>query len=344
MEKEKTIALKVPKAKAESMRRLLIEKNLLRTDLIILKNEKYLYLPIKEDTENDFDFPFVDKVFKKRKEKIESYKELIDLPDDLLELLPTSFDIIGSIALLKLSDELLAYKNTIGKALISAQSQVETVCLIQPVAGELRTRSVEVVAGKKTTLTVHKEYGLCFFVDVEKTYYSPRLAGERHRVSKLVKNGEMIVDMFTGVAPFPVMIASFAQPKKIIATDKNKDAIRLAEKNVNNNKVSDNVELFCDDAENIEVLMKKKNVLADRVIMNLPFRSFEFFSKALNIINDTAVIHYYEIRAEDTIDERITQLNNVAEKKNMLIVDTVVHKIKTYAPREFYIGIDIIAK
>ena len=60
---------------------------------------------------------------------------------------------------------------------------------------------------------------------LKETYFSPRLANERKRITSLVKPGETVVDMFAGVAPFSIMIAKYANPKIIYAIDKNKDAI-----------------------------------------------------------------------------------------------------------------------
>ena len=56
------------------------------------------------------------------------------------------------------------------------------------------------------------------------------LASERKRVAGLVKPGEIVVDMFAGVAPFSIMIARYAKPKIVYAIDKNKEAIILAER------------------------------------------------------------------------------------------------------------------
>ena len=345
MQKEISFAFKVPKTRGEQIRRLLNEKKLLRTDLIIVKDKKHLYIPIHaESIKENIDFPMVKKTFKRREQKTNSYKDILQLPMGLQELLPTSFDIIGSILLVKLPEELVLYKKDIGKALLATQKHVETVCLVKPVTGELRTRDVEIIAGKKTTLTIHKEHGLFFYVDIEKTYFSPRLAGERKRIADQVQQNEVIVDMFTGVAPFPIMIATYAQPAMIIAVDKNKEAVHLAKKNCALNKTLDTIEIICDDAVHIESLMKKKQQKADRVIMNLPFKSFDFLPFALRIINNKGIIHFYEIVNEDIISQRVDELKKTAKKQNVTIIDIFIQRIKTYAPREFYIGIDITAQ
>ena len=276
--------------------------------------------------------------------KSKSYKKLLDLPDKLKDKLPTSYDVIGNIIVLKLDPELVSYKTEIGFILLKVNKNVKTVCLTQPVKGELRTRDMEIIAGEKSTETVHKEFGLRFKVDVKKTYFSPRLANERKHVTELVKDGEIIVDMFAGVAPFSIMIAKYANPKIIYAFDKNKHAIRYAKDNVRINNVLDKVEVIQTDAKKSYEILNKNGIRANRVIMNLPFSSYLFFETTLKLISNYSVIHYYDILKEGDIDVRIDDLKKIAKKNETNLTKFNIRKIKTYAPREFYIGIDITAK
>ena len=117
--------------------------------------------------------------------------------------------------------------------------------------------------------------------------------------------------MFTGIAPFPIMIAKYAKPKIIYAFDKNKNAIKYAKENIKINNVLDKVELVCTDALNIPQYLKERNVKVDRIIMNLPFSSFNFFSKALQIIKNEGVIHYYEMLTDEDFDVRIKKLEEI---------------------------------
>jgi tRNA (guanine37-N1)-methyltransferase len=276
--------------------------------------------------------------------KAKSYKEIVKIPPDLKKDLPTSFDVIGDILLIKLKDNILNYKKEIAQAFLKNHKNVKTVCLIHPVTGELRTRKIEIIGGEKITETIHKEYGLKFLVDIKKAYFSTRLANERKRITNQVHDNETVVDMFTGVAPFPIMIAKYAKPKIIYAFDKNKNAIKYAKENIKINNVLDKVELICTDALNIPQYIKERNVKVDRIIMNLPFSSFNFFVKSLQIIKSEGVIHYYEMLTDDNLDIRTKKLEEIAKKQGLNLVFNDIRKIKSYSPREFYIGIDITAK
>jgi tRNA (guanine37-N1)-methyltransferase len=341
MKSEKSLALLVPLKKAETVRRYLLKHNLLRKDLRIHRESPFIYLPIQKISAFMKCYEIRQQTFLKKEQRPSSYKELLDLPVDLHDELPTSYDIIGTIILIKLPQSLYRYKEKIGDALLQTHSQVTTVCLSAPVCGELRTRKVSIIAGKKQTRTVHREYGLRISVDVQTCYFSPRLATERKRVAELVQDGETIVDMFTGVAPFSVMIARYAHPKKIYAVDKNKDAVLLASENIRCNNVVDMVEAICTDAEELPSFLGKKGEKADRIIMNLPFSAWSFFPVALQIASDPCIVHYYDILPEETIENRLAELCDMARHNKMKARCSSVRKIKSYAPREFYIGVDI---
>jgi len=343
MNTEKTTGLCVPLKQAEKTRKYLSENKILRTDLKINKDNKNIYFPVKTIPKKIENIPLktIEKKFEKHTAKPRSYKETILIPGKLRQKLPTSYDIIGDIILIKLPKDLLEYKEEIGESLLKTNKNVKTVCLTEPVSGELRTRNIKVIAGENRTKTIHKEYNLVLEVDVRKTYFSPRLASERKHVADLVKPDEVVVDMFTGVAPFPVMIAKYSYPKIVYAIDKNLDAVRLARENIKINNVLDKVEVIHADAKKIENVLSKKCVKANRVIMNLPFSAYLFFPYALQIAADSCVIHYYDILKEEKIEERINNLKKVAEENGFSLKNVDVRKIKTYAPREFYIGIDI---
>jgi len=285
----------------------------------------------------------INELSKMRKRKPHSYKEIVSIPEKLKEKLPTSYDITGNIILLKIPEELLEYKNEIGSSLITIHKNIKTVCLVEPVSGEYRTRKIEVIAGENNTVTVHKEYGLKFYVDVAKTYFSPRLANERMRIAKLVKKDEIIVDMFTGVAPFPIIIAKNSNPEVIYAIDKNKYAVEYAKRNIVTNNLLDKIEVIYEDSKNILKVIERE-VFINRVIMNHPTMSFKFFQYALDIVAKKAIIHYYDILSEDAVDDRIKSLSKIADKKNVILEGVNSNRVKSYAPHEFYMCFDITAK
>jgi len=344
MKVKETTGICVPFKDAEKIRRYLYEKKLLRTDVLLSKDKEYICFPIKEVPKELTSYNFIKKSFKKKETKPNSYKEMTLVPEKLKHKLPTSYDIIGDIILAKLPKNLIKYQKEIGESLLKSNKNIKTVCLTESVSGEFRTRNIKVIAGEERTITTHTEYRLTFNVDVKNTYFSPRLATERKRVASLVKQGEIVVDMFAGVAPFSIMIAKYANPKIIYAIDKNLEAVKYAQENVRRNNLLDKIDVIHADAKEVPDILNKKDVKADRIIMNLPFSAYLFFKYALKVSRSNSIIHYYDILSEEKIENRLDSLKKIAEKNKTTLTNLDVRKIKTYAPREFYIGIDITAR
>jgi tRNA (guanine37-N1)-methyltransferase len=340
MARKKAKAVRVPLQEAEPVRRYLRERHLLREDVNIVKDGTYLYLPVTVVPSEVDSSTVVTRLFEMKASKPSCYKDLVKIPQSLRDALPTSYDVVGDIILLKLPKVLLSYQNQIGEALLGTHPHIRTVCAITAVSGELRTRQVSIIAGEQRTLTTHTEYGLSFDVDVAETYFSPRLASERRRVASQVRPGETVVDMFAGVAPFSIMIARYANPRIVYAIDKNSMAVKLAKQNVKKNHVLERVEVICADAADVRTVVP---AFADRIIMNLPFSAFQFFPVALSIAANPCSIHYYDILREEETQARIDALKTIAQEQLFGLTEISTRKIKSYTPREFYIGIDITA-
>lgn len=340
MVKKRSRALCVPLKQAEPLRRSLKDQHLLREEYKIFKEGNFIFFPLKKTLIDLPNYPIVSKSFEVRTRTPSCYKDLLRLPKKLQKDLPTSYDVVGSIILIKLPQSLFQYRKQIGNALLATHKNIRTVCLIDPVSGELRIRHVAIIAGVNRTLTTHTEYGLTFAVDVDTTYFSSRLATERRRIASQVRPGETVVDLFTGVAPFSIMISKYAHPKVIYAIDKNPEAILLAKQNVKQNHLLQIIEVIQGDAKDAEKLIPTK---ADRIIMNLPFSAHQFFAAALSIAAPVCKVHYYDIIRQEAMEERISSLKTIAKTKGFLLADVQIHRMKSYAPREFYIGLDITA-
>ena len=339
----KKIGIQIEKKQAEKIRKYLIENNLLIKNLKITRDKNYVYFPVKNLPNESIKYKSVNMEFEIIENIPKSYKEIIEIPEHLKEKLPTSYDVVGDIIILKIPKDLELYKYKIGNSFLKVNKNIRSVYNTSSISGEFRTRNLEIIAGEKNSRTIHKEYDLRFYLDIRKTYFSPRLAEERKRIASIVNPGEIVVDMFTGIAPFSIMIAKYASPKIVYAFDKNKNAIEFAKENIKLNNVVDKIEVFNIDSKNIEEILKKKTSEVDRIIMNLPFSAHKYLPYALQLISDNCIIHYYDMIKEKNLEIRIEQLKNIGNNHDISFVDHKVRKIKTYSPREFYIAIDITA-
>ena len=329
-----SISLVVPKKKAEPVRRKLIEKGVLRRDLQIRSDAKNVYIPVTQRI--DLGYPIEKMDFKEMELQVSDYRLLVDVPEELRPLLPSSFDTVGSIAIVKMEDEVAPYAAKIGKAIMATQISIKTVCMDSGVIDQFRTRNVKVVAGEKTTETVHKEYGLTFKVDVARAFFTPRLATERQAVAKQVKPGEVVIDMFAGIGPFSIMIAKTGSPKVVYAIDMNPDAIELMKENIVLNKAI-SVSPILGDAREVVPRLEK----ADHIVMNLPHDGRGFIGEAIRALKPGGVIHFYEITEEDEVQKSLDEIADAARREGRLMKELARRRIKSYSPTMTFYGFDL---
>lgn len=210
-----------------------------------------------------------------------------------LENLCSSFDIIGSIAIIKIPETLASKKKLIADTLIGEIKSVKSVfCQVSGVEGDYRLRKLELLSGENTTITHYKEHGCVFKVDVMNTYFSPRLSTERLRISRLIRPDEVIVNMFGGVGTFSIIISRNNKSAKIYSIDSNPIAYDLCKENTQINNVAANVFPILGDA-NLEI-SKKLRGIANRVLMPLPERARDFVEVAISsLANNKGIVHYF---------------------------------------------------
>jgi tRNA (guanine37-N1)-methyltransferase len=202
-----------------------------------------------------------------------------------------AFDQIGNIIILRIPDTLLSKKKLIGQMLLEKVKTAKSIFYqSSPVEGDYRIRQLELLAGEDNTETEYKEHGCRFKVDVEKTFFSPRLSTERLRIADLVKDGEIVINMFGGVGMFSI-IAAKKKKCHVYNIDINPHAARLCSENIRLNKLKGTVESIEGDAT--EVIEKRLVGSGDRVLMLLPERSDEFLDVAIKALKQKGVLHYY---------------------------------------------------
>ncbi len=333
------LCLKVPKSEGEEVRNKLLEKDLLYQGGKIDSDRSHLYIPLKIENEEQIDgfrYPAVERDIEERENKERNYRELAEIPEDLRDQLPSSYDVIGDIVLIKLPEELKSYKGEIGNALLETHKNVNTVLEDRGVHGEFRIREVDHIAGQQKTEAVYREHGAEFEVDVERAYFSPRLGTERWRVVKKVNPDEEVLDMFAGVGPYTVLIGKNVDVSHIYSIDLNPEAIEYLEKNVRRNGIEDIVTIFEGDAEEIA-----PELSCDRIIMNLPHSSKSFIEPSLDAAKDKAVLHYYEIIEEENREQSLEDLLELIQKKGYEPEVDEEREVRTYSATKVQMAYDI---
>jgi Predicted methyltransferase len=325
------MCVRAPKGEAESFRSKLLAEGILSRDHRIRSDGNFVLIPVISKPEG---MDVVDADLEVIEHKETDYRNLVDT--ELKEQLPSSFDVVGDVAIVKISDDVLELKEQIGAAILQTVG-VRTVMMDSGVKGELRIRDLERIAGSGSSETVHKEFGVRMLTDPSKVYFNPRLATERMRIASLVRNGEIIIDMFAGVAPFPLVISKHSEAEIIYAIDLNEDAKEFMNKNIEMNKVT-NVIAIQGDARSVMKDLPK----ADRIIMNLPQSAFEFLDLALLNINKNGMIHLHKIMDRSDLGAFTETLVRNAKENGFGICVKEIIELKTYSPTMSVYVFDII--
>ncbi len=330
----RSLAVVVPKEKAEDVRRKLLAVGALRTGVAVEREGDVIHFPVL--TQVDVGFPVEEREFRESFVPIRSYKDVANVPAELKPLLPTSFDVVGDIAIIRIPDELARFEGEIADAILQANMSVKVVAADAGVKGPLRIRDLRVLRGPNRTETVHRECGLSFLVDAAKAYFSPRLGTERMRVADQVQPGEVVVDMFAGVGPYAILIAKRRAPQVVYAFDANPDGFRYLEENVRRNR-AERVEARLGDGLQLLAGIEPPN----RVIIDYPQDPEPAQSVAVSKVRLGGTIHYYEILEEAERPGREEWLATNGESLGRRVDVVGVRAVHGWSPTKKLFGFDL---
>ncbi|MGA7861584.1 MAG: methyltransferase domain-containing protein [Thermoplasmata archaeon] len=298
-----------PPDEAESVRRTLRSRGLLRKDVRVARSEEGVVFPVQSAP----DPPLAHTRAEERELPVaraapQSYRELLHLAPDLQILLPRAFDVIGDIVLVRLPTELEPHAAEIGAALLTFVPGARRVGLDRGVHGEARLRQLTSLAGTGPWRTRHRENGLEFVVDPEVAYYSPRLAREHARVAADVVAGETVWDLCCGMGPFALTIARREVASRIVAVDSNPNAIALLRENAERLGVAARIDVR---HQSLEGFLPSAGAV-DRVVLNLPHEGAKYLPSVSAAVAPGGTVHYYEVtpRADHSMrgDALVNQL------------------------------------
>eukprot|EP00792_Barthelona_sp_PAP020_P001181 TRINITY_DN1189_c0_g1_i2.p1 TRINITY_DN1189_c0_g1~~TRINITY_DN1189_c0_g1_i2.p1 ORF type:complete len:401 (-),score=117.84 TRINITY_DN1189_c0_g1_i2:727-1890(-) len=243
-----------------------------------------------------------------------------NLPDNIINQIPQSWDIIGDILIVHLCPSLIdEYGKKVGEAILNYRPLVKTVCTkVVPFSGELRCQTVKILAGENKKESIHSEFGCKFLVHVEKFFFSLRMANERIEIrnkiieKQFAKEKIDVLTLFCGVLPFPIVLAR-DNPKinSVIGVELNAECDYYANKNIQLNELENVVEFVNENA--IEYCESINNNRYFDVIIcpcpRLPNLIETFLPPTFNLILDSTLYFFFDFL-------RITSELNMDDLKN----------------------------
>ena len=261
------------------------------------------------------------------------------LKNDELELVPSSFDVVGNILIFsEFPKELLKKEKIIGETILKNYPRIKTVLIkTKKYSGKFRTPKLKVIAGENRKETIYKENDVFIKIDVEKVYFSPRMSSERKRISELIKPNESVLVMFSGSAVYPLVMAKNSKCKEVYGIEINPVAHKYAKENIKKNKLENKIKLFLSDVKKVMPKIKKK---FDRIIMPLPKGGENFLGLALKYIKNKGLVHFYDFGHEDEMYKAGEKIKAACQKsgKKPKIIKTI--KCGQYSPRFYRICVD----
>lgn len=253
------------------------------------------------------------------------------------------YDLLGNIAIVKFDrKESMSGKKSFARKLVRINKSVTTVLeKSAKISGRLRTPKTKFILGERTKEALYKENGCIFRLNVDTCYFSPRLAGEREEIARMVKRGENVLVMFGGVAPFAIVIAKTGKAAKVISIELGRECSKYALDNVKRNKLAGKVEIVQGDVRKIMPRIREK---WDRIVMARPNLKDSFLDVAFKKIKKNGVIHYYGFYEEAKVDEMKKIIMDEAKKAGKRIIIRKMKKAGNIGVKRYRYRADILVR
>ena len=261
------------------------------------------------------------------------------LSEKELELVPTSFDVVGDILIFsEFPKELAEKEKLIGKTILETYHHIKTILKkTRKYSGKFRTPKLKIIAGEKRKETVHKENNVFIKLDVEKVYFSARMSSERKRIADLIKPNESVLVMFSGCGIYPLVIAKNSQSKEVYGIEINPIAHKYAIENIKKNKLENKIKIFLGDVKKILPQINKK---FDRILMPLPKGGENFLELSLKYIKKNGIIHFYDFLHEGEFEKAHGKIKKACIKSNKKFRILNTAKCGQYSPGFFRVCAD----
>ncbi|KAL7529993.1 hypothetical protein ACHAXR_004573, partial [Thalassiosira sp. AJA248-18] len=286
--------------------------------------------------------------------------------------IPRSYDVVGDVAILNSlpqGDEETQRK--VGEWIMSRNKAMK-ICVARttPLSTSDRSPGTGLVqlAGppRNPIITSHYEYGVKCVVDLQNTFFSPRMAPERLRLSQQVARGERVLVVFAGVGMEALQIASRTEAKEVLAIEKNEvaaECLRRARRMLERNKTATcpgggrgaAERLSIVEGDVLDVLPTLEKSSYDRIVAPRPKEGAldgdvgtgdagkEFLLAMLPLLKVKGEVHWYDFAADHELprcDRTRETVQAVCDSLGLGMEVIHVAKVGSIAKRQFRVCMD----
>lgn len=234
----------------------------------------------------------------------------------------------------KIGDILILNDNPGNLEELAKKHNVKSIMLIDHIQGTKREPVYRILYGSESE-TVNKENKCLFKLDLSKVMWSKGNVNERLRIAKLVRDDEIVLDMFAGIGYFSIPIGVHANAREVISIEINPNSYYYLCENIKLNNCNNITPVLGD------CLVHTPNYKADRILMGYVKTTHHYLKVAVNSLNKGGIIHYHETVPEKLIETRpISRIRQAAGDRDVELLK--INKIKKYAPGVEHVVIDAL--
>ena len=276
---------------------------------------------------------------KKIAEKLENR-----LTSSELLLLPRGFQTLGDVVILKLKPELLNKKEIIGKAYLDLLPSIRSVYINRgKITGTFREpEKIEFLAGVDNPIVEHKEHNIIYRFDITKIMFSKGNLKERKTLATLVKDGEVIVDMFAGIGYFSLPIGKHSNAEKIYSIEINSNSFNSLIENIRINHLEEKIVPINGNCKEEVLKLSDSGIRADRVIMGVFPAPIDYIKEALSLTKEEGTIYHFEgVVEKENYVSLFNDFNEVAKNERYKCELKSYRYVKSYGPMLYHVVLDI---
>lgn len=255
------------------------------------------------------------------------------VPEDILNKINKSFEIVGDIAIIEiLDDDVAVYEELIAEKVMLMNPRVNVVLKKFGIHhGEFRTQKLEHVKGPNRKETEYIENGIRLKINPETVYFSSKLSTERQDLMENLKENKRVLVMFSGAGPY-TFVALKKQPNlsRIDSIEINPNGHMYAIENLKLNKN----------------LIKKSNLFKE-TIQKLKENNLPIIEKKIISNLNKLKVHFFNYDVKDAIENiKLDEYNYEFEFFDNEIFETadkvIFESLKNKEEEILYINLDKI--
>jgi tRNA wybutosine-synthesizing protein 2 len=276
---------------------------------------------------------------KKLAEKLDGFLDVSELA-----LLPRGFQTLGDVVILKLKPELFRKKDLIGMAYLDLLPSIRSIYLNKgKITGAFREpEKIEFLRGIDNPIVEHREHGITYRFDITKIMFSKGNLKERKILATLVKDGEIIVDMFAGIGYFSLPIGKHSNAEKIYSIEINPNSFKSLIENIKINHLEGKIVPINGNCKEEVLKLSNSGIRADRVVMGVFPAPIDYIKEALTLTKEEGTTYHFEgVVENENYISLFNDFNDVAMSHSYKCDLKSYRIVKSYGPKLYHVVLDI---